>query len=47
MQNSQEKTDTKAHELEKTMERDDEQLTVEVPVEVRAGRSYGCCKRLA
>jgi hypothetical protein len=26
---------------------DDEQLTVDVPVEVRAGGAYNCCKRLA
>jgi len=29
------------------LETAEEQLIVEVPVELRAGRSYGCCTRLA
>jgi hypothetical protein len=47
MENSKELSEKKNDELENLIEGDDEQLTVEVPVEVRAGVSYGCCKRLA
>ncbi|MFZ5890023.1 MAG: hypothetical protein ACOY0T_03065 [Myxococcota bacterium] len=47
MENSKELIETKNDEIENLIESDDEQLTVEVPVEVRAGVSYGCCRRLA
>ena len=47
MENSKEWLDTKNDEIETLIESDDDQLTVEVPVEVRAGVGYGCCNRLA
>lgn len=47
MEQNKSPIETKSEDLQKKIESDDEQLTVEIPVEVRAGRAYGCCKRLA